>query len=305
MENIAKPANIKFGEGSEPNHGIITIEPCYPGYGTTLGNSLRRVLLSSLPGAAPVGVKIEGATHEFTTLPYIKEDILGIVLNLKKLRVKVHAEEEEEVALELNAAGEKQVTAGDISKDSRVEVVNPDLPIAKITDMAGSLKMEIRVAQGRGYKAVEAVEKKEKEAGVIDMDAAFSPILNVSMNVENVRVGKMTNWDKLILDIVTDGTITPKQAFEDATNILIEQFRSLIGGEAAEAPEAKESVPEEPEEAAEEEVAETKKGKTGKQQKKASEDKSGKKESGKTSSAGKSSKTSAGSAKKTADKKKK
>lgn len=228
MEDIAKPTNINFEEGSDKNEGVITIEPCYPGYGTTLGNSLRRVLLSSLPGAAVTKVKIEGATHEFTTLPHIKEDILEIILNLKKLRVKMHSEEE--VKLELNAAGEKQVTAGDISKNSEVEVVNPELPIANITDMAGSLNMEIYVNPGRGYMPVESMQNSEKEAGTIDVDASFSPILSVGVNVENVRVGKMTNWDKLVLDITTDGSITPKQAFETGVGILIEQFNSLVEG---------------------------------------------------------------------------
>lgn len=232
MEDIAKPTNINFEEGSDANEGTITIEPCYPGYGTTLGNSIRRVLLSSLPGAAVTKVKIEGATHEFTTLSHVKEDILEIILNLKKLRVKMHTEEE--VKLELNAAGEKQVTAGDISKNSEVEVVNPELPIANITDMSGSLNMVIFVNPGRGYMPVESMQNSEKEAGTIDVDASFSPILSVGVNVENVRVGKMTNWDKLVLNITTDGTITPKQAFEMGVGILIDQFNSLVEGETEE-----------------------------------------------------------------------
>jgi DNA-directed RNA polymerase subunit alpha len=248
MENIAKPANINFGEGENNNEGIITVEPCYPGYGTTLGNSLRRVLLSSLPGAAVTGVKIEGATHEFTGIPHIKEDILEVILNLKNLKVRMDTDEE--IKLELKAHGEKQVTAGDITKNSQVEIVNPDLVIANITDMSGSLNMEIFVEKGRGYRPVEAEENKgkEKDAGTIDMDAAFSPIQSVSVNVENVRVGKMTNWDKLILNISTDGTITPREAFEDSVKILIDQFNSLIGGDASlstggedEQPEAQEA----------------------------------------------------------------
>lgn len=225
MEEIAKPTQIDFKEGENKNQGIITIEPCYPGYGTTLGNALRRVLLSSLPGAAVAGVKIEGANHEFTTLPHVKEDILEIILNLKKLRVKMHTEEE--VKLELNVHGEKEVKAKDISKNSQVEVVNPDLTLAHITDMAGSLRMEIYVNQGRGYRSVEAVEKEDKETGFIDMDSIFSPILSAGVDIENVRVGKMTNWDKLILNITTDGTITPKEAFDQAVKVLVDQFSSL------------------------------------------------------------------------------
>jgi DNA-directed RNA polymerase subunit alpha len=228
MENIAKPTNINFEEGENKNEGVIVIEPCYPGYGITLGNSLRRVLLSSLSGAAVTGVKIEGATHEFTEVPHVKEDILEIILNLKKVRIKMDTDEE--IKLELKAHGEKQVTAGDIVKNSQVEIVNPELVIANITDMSGSLNMEIFVEKGRGYRPVEAEENKDKEkdAGAIDMDAAFSPVQNASVNVENVRVGKMTNWDKLILNIVTDGTITPKEAFENSVKVLIDQFNSLI-----------------------------------------------------------------------------
>jgi DNA-directed RNA polymerase subunit alpha len=238
MEDIAKPTKINFEEGENENEGIITIEPCYPGYGTTLGNALRRVLLSSLSGAAVTGVKIEGATHEFTTLPHVKEDILDIILNLKKLRVKVHSEEE--IKLELNAHGEKEVKAKDISKNSQVEIINPDLTLAHITDMAGSLKMEIYVNQGRGYRPVEAVKKDDKETGFIDMDAIFSPILSTGINIENVRVGKMTNWDKLILNIVTDGTMTPKEAFEKSVKVLVDQFSSLTEGEKKEKTKKKE-----------------------------------------------------------------
>ncbi len=226
MEDIAKPTKINFQDGEDKNQGIITIEPCYPGYGTTLGNALRRVLLSSLSGAAVIGVKIEGANHEFTTLPYVKEDILEIILNLKKLRVKMHTEED--IKLELNAHGEKEIKAKDITKDSQVEIVNPDLTLAHIIEMAGSLKMDIYVSQGKGYRPVESVKKEEKETDFIDMDAIFSPILSTGINVDNVRVGKMTNWDKLSLDVVTDGTITPKEAFQKAVRVLVEQFSFLL-----------------------------------------------------------------------------
>ncbi len=226
MKEIALPKNVNFKKGDSENHGIISIEPCYPGYGTTIGNSLRRVLLSSLPGAAVVGVKIDGAEHEFMELPHVKEDVLNIILNLKELRLKIHTDEE--VKLELNVAGKKEVKASDITKNSNVEIINPDLTIANITDMAGSLKMEIYVSKGRGYRTVEAIEEKKKEIGYIDMDSIFSPVISVGLNVEDVRVGKMTNWEKLTLNIVTDGTITPEEAFKQSVDIMISQFGALV-----------------------------------------------------------------------------
>jgi len=237
MQKIALPQKIDFKEGEKPNQSLVIIEPCYPGYGMTLGNCLRRVLLSSLAGAAVVGVKIKGADHEFMALPHIKEDVLQIILNLKKLRVKVFSEEE--VKLELDAHGKREVKAGDIAKNSQVEIKNSDLVLAHITDMAGSLNMEIYVSQGRGYRPVENIENENKEIGYIEMDSIFSPVFSVSVKVENTRVGKMTNWDKLILDIITDGTITPREAFEQAVAILIEQFNSLLKKEEIVAEEEK------------------------------------------------------------------
>ncbi len=226
MDNIAKPNKIKFKKGDKANESVVTIEPFYPGYGMTVGNSLRRVLLSSLMGTAVVAVKIKGAAHEFSTLPHVKEDVLEIILNLKKLKIKMF--EDEEIRLELDVHGKKEVKASDIKKDSKIEVVNPDLTIANITDMSGSLSMEIVVGKGRGYRPVEAVkEKGNKEAGMIDMDSVFSPVLAVGLSVDNVRVGDMTNWDKLTLKIETDGSIDPEDAYKNAVNIMVEQFSSL------------------------------------------------------------------------------
>lgn len=227
MQTIALPQKIKFTKGEEKNRSLVIIEPCYPGYGITLGNSIRRVLLSSLPGAAVVGVKIKGADHEFTNIPNIKEDVLEIILNLKQLRLKVHSDEV--VKLELNVHGEKEAKAGDIEKNSLVEIINPSLVLARITDMAGNLSMEIYVSKGRGYETIESRTEKNREIGCIEMDSVFSPVLSVGINIENVRVGKMTNWDKLILNILTDGTITPEEAFGGAVNVLINQFNALLG----------------------------------------------------------------------------
>lgn len=226
MNNIALPKKVTFTKGENPNEGIVTIEPCYPGYGTTLGSALRRVLISSLPGAAVVGVKIKGANHEFMALPHIKEDVLEIILNIKQLRLKIFGDEE--VKLKLDVHGKKEVKAKDIEKNSAVEIVNPDLVLANITDMAGSLEIEFYVNKGMGYRPVENIENKKNEIGYIDIDSIFSPIISIGINVENTRVGKATNWDKLILNILTDGTITFEEAYEESAEILINQFNAII-----------------------------------------------------------------------------
>lgn len=231
MQKIPLPKKIEFIKGDEPHQGLIVIEPCFPGYGITLGNSLRRVLLSSLPGAAVVGVKIKGVDHEFSAIPHLKEDILEFMLNIKQIRFKIHSEEA--VKLELSAHGKKEITAGDIKKNSLAEVVNPDLILGNITDMAGSVEMEIYVEKGMGYEMVENREKKEKEIGLIEIDSIFSPVIRAGIKVENVRVGKLTNFDKLILDIKTDGSITPETAFNESVKILIEQYQSLVIGKQA------------------------------------------------------------------------
>ena len=250
MDKIALPQKVEFLAGSEAASQQIVIGPCYPGYGATIGNALRRVLLSSLTGAAAVGVKIRGADHEFMSLPHVREDVLELILNLKKLRLKVFSDEI--IKLELDARGEKKVKAGDIEKNSQVEIVNPDLVLGHITDMAGSLFMEIFVSRGLGYITVENRESAKHELGYIEMDSIFSPVLSVGISVESARVGKMTNWDKLIINLTTDGTISPEEAFVSAVEILISQFNALT-----EKPEAGEtsSQPKEieaPEEAEEE-----------------------------------------------------
>ena len=226
MSTIALSKKIDFAKGDNANDCRIIIEPLFPGYGITLGNSLRRVLLSSLPGAAIIGVKIKGVEHEFSTLPHLKEDILEFILNLKQIRLKIFSEEV--VKLELSIHGQKEVKAGDIKKSNLAEIVNPDLVLGHITEMAGNIEAEIFVKQGMGYEMIENRENKSNEIGYIEMDSVYSPISQVGIDVTNVRVGKMTNWDKLILHIVTDGTILPEGAFKYAVNILLEQFTDLI-----------------------------------------------------------------------------
>jgi len=228
MQNIALAKKISYNEESS-NSGTITIEPLFPGYGMTLGNSLRRVLLSSLPGAAVVGVKIKGASHEFMSLPKIKEDVLEMILNIKQLRIKMFTEEE--VKLELKTKGKKKVTAADISKNAEVEIKNPEIYIAEITEASGDLEIEIFVRPGLGYSLAEGSKNKNKEIGYIELDSIYSPVTLVSIEVENTRVGKMTNWDKLNLYIKTDGTVNPDEAFYKAVDILVEQFTALNGKE--------------------------------------------------------------------------
>jgi len=262
MEKIALAKKIEFNQDAKSNNGSIVVEPLYPGYGMTLGNSLRRVLLSSLSGAAVVGVKIKGVKHEFMSLPGVKEDVIDIILNLKQLRLKIFAETEDVIKLEVNVKGKKQVTAADIEKNSQVEIVSKDLVLANTTEATSNLSMEIYVAKGRGYSLVEKNKKDSKEIDYIEIDSIFSPILAVSAKVENVRVGKMTNWDKLVLDVETDGTLTVKDAFEKSVNILIEQFSSLISLNE------EKSVKKEEKEEREEDGAETKTEKKATKQKK-------------------------------------
>lgn len=261
MQNIALPKKIEFKAGNTSGEGQIIVEPLYPGYGMTLGNSLRRVLLSSLPGAAVIGVKIKGVSHEFMAIPGLKEDILEVILNLKQLRLKVFTEEE--ITLTLKAKGQGEITAASIDKNSDVEITNPELVIANLTEANASLEMEILVKEGRGYKMSEG-GKRDNEIGYIEIDSIFSPVLSVSIDVENTRVGKMTNWDKLVLNIKTDKTITPEEAFEQSVKILVDQFSALLPGAlAAPAPVTEEVATEEMAEAEEieEEVKPKKKAK--------------------------------------------
>jgi len=211
------------------------VEPLYPGYGMTLGNSLRRVLLSSLPGAAVVCVKIKGASHEFMTLPGIQEDVLEIMLNIKQLHIKMYGDEE--VRLELKVKGKQLVTAANITKNSQVEIKNPELLIASLTEEKASLEAEIFVRPGRGYRLSEGTKKENNELGYMEIDSIFSPVLAVSLDVENTRVGKMTNWDKLLITLKTDGTISPREAFNQAAQILVDQFSALLPSAQKPAPE--------------------------------------------------------------------
>ena len=211
----------------EGNMGVYSIEPLHPGYGMTVGNSLRRTMLSSLPGAAVTAIKIKGVPHEFSVIPGVKEDALNIVLNFKQLRLKVHQGDKH--TLNLSVKGSKKVKASDIKGNADVEVINKDLYLFTVNDSKAEVEIDIEVEVGRGY--VTAEEKKEKKSlGEITMDSLFSPIEKISYIVENTRVGQATNFDKINIQITTDGAISPKEAMIDAAKILVEQF-SLIAGE--------------------------------------------------------------------------
>jgi len=233
MLNIPLAKKINYTE-LDANKGVFSIEPLYPGYGLTLSNALRRVLLSSLSGAAIEAIKIEGVDHEFSTLDWLKEDIVDVILNIKQIRLHVSdeiltqaQETGEPIKLTMEVKGEKDVTAGDFTKMAGVEVVNPDLKIATLTDKAANFVMEAYVGYGLGYSPTEARAEREKEVGVIDVDAIYTPIKRVGYDIENVRVGDMTNWDKIKLTIETDSTMTCQDAFDQAVKILVDQFSAL------------------------------------------------------------------------------
>ncbi|TSA46225.1 DNA-directed RNA polymerase subunit alpha [bacterium] len=225
MKSIPLPNKIYFSL-DEKNISSVVIEPLYPGYGVTIGNALRRVLLSSLPGAAVTAVKIKGVDHEFSTIPNVREDVVDIILNLKQLRLKVHSEEP--VKLELKSKGQKNVTAADIRADANVEIVNPDLLIATLDNKNAELSMELIVEQGRGYVPVEMRESEKMEIGMIAVDAIYTPVRNVNFEVENVRVGRITNYDKLTLTMETDGTISGQEALDMVSQILVDHFSMLL-----------------------------------------------------------------------------
>lgn len=252
MESILLPSKLKFKKiGS--NEAVMELEPCYHGYGTTIGNALRRVLLSSLPGAAITAVKIEGVNHEFSGVQNVMQDALELILNLKQVRFRIHSDEP--IRLVLEASGEKEVTAADFKQDSQVEVVNASQHIATLTDKKAEFKIEVIVEKGRGYQVTEESDKSKLETGMIAIDAIFTPVKNVAIKVENVRVGQITNFDKLVLTVETDGTISPQEAVKQASKILIDQLEIVMAGETKE-PKVKKVKEEETETA--EEVAEEK-----------------------------------------------
>ncbi|MEO7364070.1 MAG: DNA-directed RNA polymerase subunit alpha [Candidatus Saccharimonadales bacterium] len=222
---IHTPGLVKVDDHNDRSSTFV-IEPLHSGYGMTLGNSLRRVLLSSIAGSAVTSFKIEGATHEFASVPGVKEDVVEIMLNLKGIRFRVYGEDLQK--LRIVKTGKGVVTAKDIQTNADVEVVNPDHVIATIDDAKGKVTIDLTVEVGRGYRTIEEGTAR-KASDMIAIDAIFSPVLRVRYKVENTRVGQATDLDKLLLTVDTDGSITPQDAFEEASAILVNQYTALAG----------------------------------------------------------------------------
>ena len=229
MIEIEKP-KIEIVEISEDNrYGKFVCEPLERGYGTTLGNSLRRILLSSLQGAAITSIRIDGVLHEFSTIPGVRDDVTNIILNLKALCLKMYCEEPRVIRIDVE--GEKEVTAADIITDADVEILNPDLHIATV-NATGSLKIEMTVERGRGYVPADKNKKPDHVIGIIPIDSIFSPIQRVNYTVKDTRVGNVTDYDKLTLEVWTDGSIRPEDAVSKSASILIAHlklFQNMAG----------------------------------------------------------------------------
>ncbi len=225
MIEIEKPTIECIYSDEEKNYGKFVVEPLERGYGTTLGNSLRRILLSSLPGAAVTSVKIDGILHEFSTIPGVKEDVTEIILNLKKLAVRLNNESTKRVII--NAVGPKEVTAADIIADSDLEIFNPELHIATLEENA-SLVMEINIARGRGYVPADQNKTEATPVAVIPIDSIYTPVRKVNFTVENTRVGQVTDYDRLILEIWTDGSIAPDEGVSIGAKIMQEHLKLFI-----------------------------------------------------------------------------
>jgi DNA-directed RNA polymerase subunit alpha len=207
----------------ENNRAVFEIEGCYPGYGITLGNALRRVILSSLEGAAIIGVKIKGVQHEFSTIPHVLENVVDIILNLKQVRLILHSDQP--VKIFLKGKGEKELKAKDIETTSDVEIINKDAHIATLTDKKADFEMEIEVGSGLGYMAIDSGKKERLEIGRIAVDAIYNPVTKVNFEVENMRVGERTDFNRLRFEIETDGSISPAEALIKASQILIDHFK--------------------------------------------------------------------------------
>lgn len=211
----------------EGESGVFEIEGLYPGYGHTLGNSLRRIILSSLPGVAITNVKITGVSHEFSTIDGIKEDVVSILLNLKKIRMRMTTDEPQ--VLNLKVKGEKVITASDLELPGQVEILTPDAVIAHLTSKNSSLEMELKVEKGLGFMPKEMIEKNRVDIGSIALDGIFTPIRRASYEVENMRVGDRTDFNKLRIFIETDGTVTPTQALTTSIEVMINQLKAIVG----------------------------------------------------------------------------
>jgi DNA-directed RNA polymerase subunit alpha len=226
MIEIEKPRIETVEISDDATYGKFVVEPLERGYGTTLGNSLRRILLSSLPGAAITSVQINGVLHEFSTIEGVYEDVTTIILNLKKLALKIYSDEEK--TLEIEVSDEGAVTAGNITHDSDVEILNPDLHIATLAQ-GSKLQMKLIAKRGRGYVPAEGNKREDLPIGVIPIDSIYTPISRVNYQIENTRVGQVANYDKLTLDVWTDGSIRPEEAVSLGAKILTEHLNIFVG----------------------------------------------------------------------------
>lgn len=233
--DIVLPSKPKIVR-EEGSSGVYEIDGLYPGYGHTLGNSLRRIILSSLPGAAVTRVKIAGVDHEFSTVAGVKEDVITILLALKRLRIRMTGDEP--VTLTLKGTGTKELLAKDIETPGQAEILNPDLHIASLTDKGASLDIEMTVEKGLGYVPKENLQKERVEIGTITLDAAFTPIRRANYEVENMRVGDRTDFNRLRVSVETDGTISPREALEHSIRIMIDQLKAVVGFVEKEEPKA-------------------------------------------------------------------
>jgi DNA-directed RNA polymerase subunit alpha len=231
MEQIGLPNNITFSDTDTQHIGQLVISPCQQGYGTTLGNALRRVLLSSLPGAAVTSVKIDGVQHEFMAIDGVQEDMVEVILNLKQVALSCH--NDEPVTLTLKKKGAGPVTAADFDANADVEVVNGDLVLMNITDTSKTVDMEVVVQQGRGYVPAAEKDIDGLDLGTIVIDSLYTPIRDVGYKVENTRVGDVTDFEKLSMTIETDGTLSPKEAVQQATKILMDHLALVLDAEDA------------------------------------------------------------------------
>lgn len=227
MDTFVYPSTINYVAGAQPHSAVLTIEPLFHGYGTTIGNALRRVLLSSLPGGALTGVKIVGIPHEFTTMDGVKEDAVEIRMNLKQIALKIHTDAP--VRLHLSKKGKGPITAGDFTPNSDVEIVNPETVIATLTDDTTTFALEAMAEIGYGYVPTEERESEEMEVGWIKLDALYSPVKSIAFRVEPVRIGEITNYDRVVMDIETSGVLSPEDAVRASTEILMKHFSLLAG----------------------------------------------------------------------------
>jgi DNA-directed RNA polymerase subunit alpha len=224
--NVALPSKPRVVKEEEFS-GVFEIDGLYPGYGHTLGNSLRRIILSSLPGAAITEVKIDGVSHEFSTIDGVREDVVTILLNLKRVRLGMQGDGP--LTISLKANGPKVITAGDLTVPSQITILNPDQKIAEITDKSAKLNMEITVEHGLGYVPRDIHKKEKVDIGTMALDAVFTPIRRVNYEVENMRVGDRTDYNRLRIMIETDGTLTPREALEESIEIMVHQLKAIIG----------------------------------------------------------------------------